>query len=431
MRSLLASLGLGAAAASGARQLQSIPDAPWTAMEVDVPLNITLAPGECAAFRLELTSVQSGEERGLMVQYRSPSAQRAPTAGYVAYGLPAHHTDSVVSYNAAPFALGTDVASGCWATAADVPFGGTTAGVVRDLASSPASLTQTVQLPHDVPSDSPPSDCMLHAGEYYVYAKNGGAAPAELSMEATVQTAIFSCAAYAGDATTQEFWLLTMAIALGGVVGCFLLWTFIWYCVCSTTVSHQESSDEDDEGSFRFGGPDGADPRFGGPSPKQMLQMERQQQRQLAELEAQADAMYTSGDVSGAAKRYAEAAVLAPEGSAQRELLEQRLMKALEREKAAAAPPALEDRRRPDRYYEDAAQSGTDDEEAALGEGATVAAAKARAAAQLGNMPSGDPNLRSGAGRRQERQAREQRLKAGGGFNRTSGMGQGSPPARP
>ena len=111
MRSLLASLGAAAASA------QSIPDAPWTAMEVDVPLNITLAPGECAAFRLELTSVQSGEERGLMVQYRSPSAQRAPTAGYVAYGLPAHHTDSVVSYNAAPFALGTDVASGCWATA--------------------------------------------------------------------------------------------------------------------------------------------------------------------------------------------------------------------------------------------------------------------------------------------------------------------------
>ena len=418
MRSLLASLGAAAASA------QSIPDAPFTAMEVDVPFNITLAPGECAAFRLELTSVQSGEERGLMVQY---SAQRAPTAGYVAYGLPAHHTDSAVPYDAAPFALGTDVASGCWATAADVPFGDTTAGVVREVRE--AGL---IQLPHDVPSDSPPSDCMLHAGEYYVYAKNGGAAPAELSMEATVQTDMFSCAAYAGDATKQEFWLLTMAIALGGVVGCFLLWAFIWYCVCSTTVSHPESSDEDDEGSFRFGREDGVDPRFGGPSPKQMLQMERQQQRQLAELEAQADAMYTSGDVSGAAKRYAEAAVLAPEGSAQRQLLEQRLMKALEREKAAAAPPALEDRRRPDHYYEDdVAQSGSDDEEAALGEGATVAAAKARAAAQLGNMPSGDPNLRSGAGRRQERQAREQRLKAGGGFNRTSGMGRGSPPSRP
>ena len=51
MRSLLASLGAAAASA------QSIPDAPWTAMEVDVPLNITLAPGECAAFRLELLKV--------------------------------------------------------------------------------------------------------------------------------------------------------------------------------------------------------------------------------------------------------------------------------------------------------------------------------------------------------------------------------------
>ena len=35
---------------------------------------------------------------------------------------------------------------------------------------------------------------------------SGGAAPAALSREATVQTAMFSCAAYAGDATTQEFW---------------------------------------------------------------------------------------------------------------------------------------------------------------------------------------------------------------------------------
>jgi|EP01046_Picozoa_sp_COSAG06_P049327 hypothetical protein len=393
-------------------------------LEMDTATSVPLDAGECLVFRVAVTPLHAAENRGLQVDYRSLDAAARPTAGYIAYGLATAHSSSQAAIDTSPAGLGVSAAAGCWASAAAVDLGSDGHGMVVDLAVLPGTAGVTTMLPHEVPTDDPPDTCELRAGSYWIYVANKGAAAIELQLQASIALDSSSeCSQLDGVAVAanEDWWGETLLIALGCVGGVFLLALFIWYCVCSAAVPYEDDSDlEEGEASATMA---------------EMQRVEQQRVKNLLVLEAEGNTLFSNGDVTGAAERYAAAAVLEPEGSARRQELEERLVLMLEREKANTERVyTLEDKRRTDQYYDDqdGNGSGTDDEGEVLGaEAASVQAAKAKAAEMLLAVnTSAGPNLKTAAGRKEEMEAREARLKGGGGgaggFNRTAGS-----PARP
>ena len=388
---------------------------------MDTETAVALAAGECRAYRVAVTAVMAAADRGLLVQYRSRDVAGRPTDGYVAYGLAVEHSLSASGIDTSPTSLGVSEADGCWATAGDVTLGGEARGTVLDLALVPGTSDVGTLLPHDVPTNQPPEVCELPSGDYWVYVANKGAVPIDLQLRASIDLdSSFSCSQAADEAVVEEnWWGVTLLIALGAVAGVFLLGMFLWYCVCTPATPYEDGSDLE-EGDDRA-------------AQAELQSAEQQRVRSLLALEAEGDALFSKGDVTAAAERYAAAAVLEPEGSERRQELEERLRLMLEREKEQAERVyTLEDKRRPDQYYEDGHHSGTDDEEQVLGaEAVSVEQAKTKAAQTLAAVSqSASPDLKTAAGRREEQEARDARLRSGGdggggggagGFNRTVG----------
>ena len=400
-------------------------------LPMDTPTSVLLVAGECKVFRVAVTGVHAAENRGLLLSYRSTAVR--PTAGYVAYGLPAQHTDGGGAVDTGPTALGVSEsggsASGCWADAASAAFPGSASGVVFDLAALPGVAGVSAVLPHDVPTADAPESCELVAGDYYVYVKNGGASAVELSLRASIELeAAGLCAGLSGSGATDEYWWSkTLLISLSVVGFCLLGLAFVWYCVCTTAEQYPHPDGEDEESQTAEGAEQLA----------AMRQQEHERVQKVRSMEREGMALFSGGYITSAAERFAAAAVLEPEGSEKRAELEERLVLMLEKEKQISERVyTLEDKRRPDRYYDDSVQSGSDDEVEVAGgaDALSVDAARAKAAAQMSAVGAQrQASLKSGAGRRQEQAARAARLQGdgsrGGGFNRTGT--ETSSPQRP
>lgn len=385
-------------------------------LEMDTATSVSLAAGQCAVYRVAVTAVHAAENRGLRMQYRSVDGTGPPTDGYVAYGMPAAHSAAAPLLDTSPRGLGVSAADGCWPTTDDVDLGGGAYGKIVDLALTPGLAAVPTLLPHDVPTDDPPESCELIAGDYWVYLANKGAAAIDLRLQASIDTdTSFTCNQISTGAVEENYWAVTMLIALGTVAGVALLGAFVWHCVCSSASPYKDHSDIADE-------------KAGSGVLDDLRREEEERIQTVFALQTEGDALFASGDATGAAERYAAAAVLEPEGSERREDLEERLRFALAREKERANRVyELEDKPRPDQYYEDGHNSGTDDEEQVLGavsaQEATTTGAEILAA--VGQLKQ--PDLKTAAGRREEQAARDARLlmRHGGSekgeLNRTGG----------
>jgi hypothetical protein len=335
-------------------------------LTMDEPVRLTLANSSCAVYRLRVSRVHAGEGRALRIVCKALGAGRP---GYLALGMGAEYASSGSAVDNSPAALGVDVGSGCWPSSATVSLAGRASGGVWTLPSPGAPFGKV--LPYGVAvggsGERPEDACELVSGNYYVYLKNEGTAPASLSLEAEVQVDQWAACGIGGP-PDAEFWGTSLLIGACAVAGCFLVSFLVFRFGCRTEVAWGGSSDDDVEGGY--------------PSPEERRMAEREERaraRTLYELEAQANALFSSGACcprrwlhsvcavcvreaereggcggeegagtavcsrggagwcgtgrpGDAAEQFALAASLEPEGSKERAYLEQLLVQMLERE---------------------------------------------------------------------------------------------------
>jgi hypothetical protein len=251
-------------------------------LTMDEPVRLTLANSSCAVYRLRVSRVHAGEGRALRIVCKALGAGRP---GYLALGMGAEYASSGSAVDNSPAALGVDVGSGCWPSSATVSLAGRASGGVWTLPSPGAPFGKV--LPYGVAvggsGERPEDACELVSGNYYVYLKNEGTAPASLSLEAEVQVDQWAACGIGGP-PDAEFWGTSLLIGACAVAGCFLVSFLVFRFGCRTEVAWGGSSDDDVEGGY--------------PSPEERRMAEREERaraRTLYELEAQANALFSSG----------------------------------------------------------------------------------------------------------------------------------------